>query len=271
MILKKSETYGALFDAHVHSYFDFHDGMIPPKSLVKKTKKIGLNWVTAMSHDTTLGISQIKREAKKYNIPVLPAIEISTGYNHILAYGIQEWPYAKDSWNPEVVIEKLREQDCAIYLSHPAFRPLEWYWEPEIASQLDIDGIEWINGSNYFLNHKVWDWYQNWSKGKIAGSDAHHITHLGYSYTQIPIETEDLDDLVSYLKKGICYPQGRMVPLHRFLLWEFYRQLFKKFVGKHFVEGRWVMFNDHPRGVLPEIPFNANQWRKQLLSKYNNI
>ena len=36
------------------------------------------------------------------------------------------------------LIEKLRQQDCAIYLAHPAFRPLKWYWTPEIAKKLGV-------------------------------------------------------------------------------------------------------------------------------------
>ena len=35
--------------------------------------------------------AKIKKLAKEESLPTLPGIEIATGYNHILAYGIQEW------------------------------------------------------------------------------------------------------------------------------------------------------------------------------------
>ncbi|MHA1646999.1 MAG: PHP-associated domain-containing protein [Promethearchaeota archaeon] len=259
--------YGALFDGHLHTYFDFHDGRITPLQLVKRTKKLGFNWINAMAHDTIRGVPRIKKIAKEYNLPVIPSMEISTSYNHLLAYGVQEWGYAKDCWDPEIVIERLRAQDCAIFISHPGINPYKGYWTPEIVKRLDVDGIEWINGSNYFFNHRTWKWFKNYPKGKIAGTDAHHITNMGFNFTQVDTNSEDPDDLVSALKKGKCRPRGNNVPIERFLAWNFYILSKRRFFPNYPIEGYQIAPNYGKVGIQPDKEIPIEQWRSALLKK----
>lgn len=259
--------YGALFDAHIHTYFDLHDGRISPKQLIRSTITHGFNWVNAMAHDTLRGVTRIKKLAKDVNLPVIPSMEISTGFNHILAYGVQEWNLAKDTWDPEIVIEKLREQDCAIYLSHPALNPFQGYWTPDIVKELDIDGLEWLNGSNFGLNKRTHKWFEGWTKGKIGGSDAHHPSQFGFAYTQAYTTSSDPDDLVDTLKRGNCTPQGRYVPFHRFLAWELYIQAKKKLFPAFFYEGKWIPPQYQPMGLKPAQKFDPLKWRTKILSQ----
>ncbi len=261
------DKYGALFDAHVHTYFDLHDGTISPKDLITITKKRGFNWVNAMAHDTLRGVPKIQKLAREEGIPVLPSMEISTGFNHILAYGVQEWHLAKDSWDPEIVIDALRDQDCAIYLSHPGLNPFRGYWTPKVVRRLDIDGLEWLNGSIFGLNRRTQQWFRGWKKGRIAGSDAHHPSQFGYAYTQIPTQSKDPDDIVKLLQQGKCYPRGGFVPFHRFLLWETYINLKRHFFPQFAYEGSWIKPQYQPMGELPPSPFDVDVWKSQLLQK----
>ena len=113
-------------------------------------------------------------------------MEISTIYNHLLAYGVNEWPYRRDVLEPDAAIEYLREQDCAIFLAHPYSNPHEGLWVPEIVKRLDIDGIEWTNGTIYHLNRKTHKLYKHFPKGRrIAGTDAHTKAVFGYAFTQV--------------------------------------------------------------------------------------
>ena len=265
--LYKIEDFGAVFDAHVHTYFDFHDGMISPRDLVKYSRKWGFNWINAMAHDTIRGLSRIKKIARENNMPVIPSMEVSTGFNHLLAFGVQEWKLAKDSWSPEEIIERLRSQDCAIFASHPAINPFQGYWTPEIIERLDLDGIEWLNGSNTFLNKITRKKFANYPKGKIGGSDAHHVSQMGYSYTQVGVNSEDPDDLVSALKKGKCQPRGNYVPLHRIGAWEVYINLKRHFFPSFQIENRWIWPQYQKRGQIPSTLFSAKQWKKKILSK----
>ncbi|MHA1718521.1 MAG: PHP-associated domain-containing protein [Promethearchaeota archaeon] len=259
------EKYGAVFDAHIHTYFDFHDGRISPKDLIKFTIKKGFNWVNAMAHDTIRGVTRIKKAAKEHNLPVITSMEVSTGYNHLLAYGVQEWNYAKDCWDPEIVIERLRAQDCAIFVSHPGINPWKGYWTRAIVDRLDVDGIEWLNASNFGLNRITWKQFNDYQKGKIAGSDAHHVSQFGFAYTQVEINSNDPDDLVEALKKGKCRPLGRYVPFHRFLMWEAYVRIKRKFFPTLQIEGYWIKPNYGKMGIQPDIEFNPEKWKNSIL------
>jgi predicted metal-dependent phosphoesterase TrpH len=260
------EKFGAVFDAHVHTYFDFHDGNISPKDLVKWSRKWHFNWINAMAHDTLRGVGKIQREAKKYGMPVLPSMEISTGFNHILAYGVSEWGWAKDQWDPLDVIDKLRAQDAAIYLSHPAINPYSGYWTPEIVKRMDVDGIEWINGSNTVLNRITHKLFQNYPKGKIGGSDAHHPSQMGFTCTQVDINSNDVDDLVHALQKGQCYPRGGYVPIHRLGIWNAYILLKRKFFPSFYYEGHWIEPKYEPMGEFPPYHFNPERWKREILN-----
>lgn len=263
----KIEDFGAIFDAHVHTYFDFHDGMISPRDLVRYSRKWRFNWINAMAHDTIRGVPRIKKIAKEYHMPVIPSMEVSTGFNHLLAFGVQEWHLAKDSWSPEEIIDLLRTQDCAIFASHPAINPFRGYWTPEILNRLDIDGIEWLNGSNTVLNKITRKKFANYPKGKIGGSDAHHISQMGFAYTQVEINSDDPDDLVRALQKGKCHPRGWYVPLHRIGWWQVYISLKRAFFPSLPIENRWISPRYEKMGQIPPRPFSAVRWRQKILSQ----
>lgn len=208
------EQYGALFDAHVHTFYDLHDGRISPGELVSLTRKHGFNWVLAMNHDTTRGYARVKKAAREAGLPCIAGIEISTIYNHVLAYGVQEWSLRDYSWDPAAVIEKLREQGCAVFLAHPCNNPCNGHWTPDIARRLDVDGIEWNNASNSLLNRKTAALFSTFPDGRrIAGTDAHTRYTFGHAYTQVATTSVDPDDLVAAMRKGRCAPRGRYVPL----------------------------------------------------------
>jgi predicted metal-dependent phosphoesterase TrpH len=208
------EEFGAMFDAHVHTIYDLHDGRITPAELVSLTRKHGFNWVLAMNHDTTRGYARVKKLAREAGLPCITGIEISTTYNHVLAYGVQEWSLRDYSWDPGVVIDKLRAQGCAVFLAHPCNNPCNGHWTPEIARRLDVDGIEWNNASNSVLNQKTARLFASFPRGRrIAGTDAHTRYTFGHAYTQVATASTDPDDLVAAMKKGRCAPRGRYVPL----------------------------------------------------------
>ena len=265
----KIEDYGAIFDAHVHTYFDFHDGRISPRDLVRGTLKWGFNWVNAMAHDTIRGVERIKKIAREFDLPVIPAMEVSTGYNHLLAYGVQEWKFAKDCWDPEIVIERLRDQDCAIFVAHPGINPYQGLWTPEIVKRLDVDGIEWFNGSNYTKNLITHNKFRNYPKGKIGGTDAHHVSQMGFTFTQVDVNSTDPDDLVAALKKGRCRPGGRGVPIQRFLAWNVYVIAKRKWFPNYQIEHRWSAPFYGKMGIEPEPEgtFHLNSWVSQILEK----
>jgi predicted metal-dependent phosphoesterase TrpH len=266
------DQYGALFDAHIHTYFDFHDGMITPQQLIQCTLRKHFNWVCAMAHDTARGGLKIRKLAQNVGIPCIIGIEVSTIRNHILAYGLHEWPYRRNTLDPEEAIDKLRAQDCAIFLAHPFLNPRrieDASWDINLIQRLDIDGIEWINGSNYAFNKKTWYKLKNFPVGhRIAGTDAHHPAMFGYSFTQVATATEDPDELVAAMKKGKCKPYSSTIPLTHTIYATIIAIGKNKLFKRKFIENRWVKaIGDRPGSLVPaQIP-NNKIWKKQIMTK----
>jgi len=258
--------FGAVFDAHVHGCFDLHDGSLTPRLLAKLSVKQKFNFLNAMQHDTIRGMELFKEAGKEFGLPVIPAMEVSTNYNHLLAYGIQEWDYAKDTWDPEITIERLREQDCAIYCSHPAVYQFKGKWE-HLVYKLDVDGIEWTNGNLNFLNRKIHSLFKNYPKGRIAGTDAHDPTNFGYSWTQVDVQSEDPDDLVAALKKGKCKPCGTYVPIFLIAYWAIYSTWIHKIKKVHYINRTMIPAQDYIRGLRPIVDYDGREWKIDFLKK----
>jgi len=75
-------------DLHVHTTYS--DGTNSPEEIVATAKSIGLRAVAITDHDTVEGIGPAMAAAKKYNLEVIPGVELSTEYMgqelHILGY-----------------------------------------------------------------------------------------------------------------------------------------------------------------------------------------
>ncbi|MGR3309143.1 MAG: transcription antitermination factor NusB [Candidatus Brocadiales bacterium] len=77
-----------LADLHVHT--NCSDGTLSPEEVVQEASRIGLHTIAITDHDSVAGVKIAQRCASKYNIYVVPALELS-GYHesfevHILGY-----------------------------------------------------------------------------------------------------------------------------------------------------------------------------------------
>lgn len=78
-------------DLHTHSYIS--DGSCSPTEVVKAAKKNNLRAIALTDHDSIAGLKEALISAQKYNIEIIPGIEISSLYEngiiiHILGLGI---------------------------------------------------------------------------------------------------------------------------------------------------------------------------------------
>ena len=77
-------------DLHMHSHFS--DGSKSPTALATLLHKKGVKVAALADHNTIHGQYEFQGAARKYNIKVIPAVEIYAAYKqmtlHILAYGI---------------------------------------------------------------------------------------------------------------------------------------------------------------------------------------
>lgn len=115
-------------DLHVHTRAS--DGLLSPEEVVYWASKKNLAAIAITDHDTIDGIQEALDYGKKYNVEVIPGIEINTDYKgsevHILGYYIDY----KDPWfknilkkissarfdRAKIIIEKLNKLGLSITL-----------------------------------------------------------------------------------------------------------------------------------------------------------
>lgn len=91
MTTSKISAQAKIIDLHTHTIYS--DGSFTPKDLIEKAVKSSLSAIAISDHEHTGGIEEAIDAAKKYNIEVVPAVEISTypdslTEHHILGYFI---------------------------------------------------------------------------------------------------------------------------------------------------------------------------------------
>lgn len=67
-------------DFHIHSTAS--DGDLSPSEIILAAKKIGIDTIALADHNTTNGIKEAADAGGQLGISVIPAIELSTRYNH---------------------------------------------------------------------------------------------------------------------------------------------------------------------------------------------
>ncbi len=83
-------TDNRLIDLHVHS--SFSDGTCTPSQLVELADAKGIAAIALTDHDSVSGVAEAMDMAKKYNLEVIPGVELSCDYDgrevHMLGYYI---------------------------------------------------------------------------------------------------------------------------------------------------------------------------------------
>ena len=78
-------------DLHLHSYYS-DDGEFSPSELMKRCHARGITIVAIADHNSIKAVEEAKKEANKYHIHYISAIEIDCTYRginlHVLGYGI---------------------------------------------------------------------------------------------------------------------------------------------------------------------------------------
>ncbi|MBQ8178329.1 MAG: CehA/McbA family metallohydrolase [Clostridia bacterium] len=107
------------FELHTHTVHS--DGAFTPKELVESAKKHGYYGIALTDHNTTSGCDSAVEWGKKLGVLVIPGIEWTTFYGHIVVLGGN----SKVDWrkvNPDTVIELIEEARAAgdvVGLAHP--------------------------------------------------------------------------------------------------------------------------------------------------------
>ena len=187
------------YDLHIHTIFS--DGTMTVKDVLKKAKYIGLSGISITDHDTLSSSLKALSMQKDYGILVIPGVEVSTRYGHILVYGLTELKYSSINELADIV----HENDGLLAIAHPygKFTFLK-YPIVDMAEILEkADAIECYNGKTiHSSNVKAEHLANKLKKPCIGGSDAHIIEEVGSVLTLISENVESIDDFISAVKKG---------------------------------------------------------------------
>jgi len=193
-------------DLHVHTCYSY-DGLITPKELVFYAEKSGLNCVAITDHNRVDGALKI---AKETNFPIIPGIEISSSKGHIVGLNILE-PVHKNL-DVDETLEKIHELGGLAVACHPR----TWLKSSlKTCISQKFDAVEVINASAFPFKRSVKQAQELASSlgiAKVAGSDAHYGPEIGSACTIVDADL-DCEEIVKAIRKGLCQPSGKPIPL----------------------------------------------------------
>ncbi|HUT82470.1 MAG TPA: PHP domain-containing protein [Candidatus Bathyarchaeia archaeon] len=192
-------------DLHVHSNVSF-DSKIKIGLLLRDLKNIGLDGLALTDHDSLEAIPKAKEIAKKYDVKVFSAVEITTREGHIIAYGINEQPPYRKSVGD--IIDWIHDRDGIAVCAHP-FR----LTAPSLGEKVYLqhfDALE-INARCVMSQNRAAELAARlMNLPLIGGSDAHFTQNIGSISTFFYDELKDDDDLIHAIKHGNCEVRYRV-------------------------------------------------------------
>lgn len=203
-------------DIHVHTWYS-KDALCKPKEIVKYAKKRGLDGIAITDHNTTKGWKETKKEAKKYNLFFIPGEEVKV-FLHQVFLGELLCLFLQEEIKPGNVfeiIDKVKEQDGVVVLSHP-FDFGRGFKKPELIAK-EIQGVEVLNGKNFFKKSvkKADRFAEKYNLSKLGGSDAHICREVGKTFTFADVS--GLEEFKKAVLKGKIGFFGKTNPVYRSL------------------------------------------------------
>ena len=191
-------------DLHVHTCYS-KDGATTLKEVVVYARKRGLDGVAITDHDSIKGALEL---AKKRDFLVIPGIEVSTKFGHVLALNVIAPIPPKLS--PFETIETIHDLGGIAVAAHPTTM-----YKGGIRRQItsNFDAIEVINSSTFpfFLStHLARRLAVHLNLPQTGGSDSHCPSNIGTAYTLIDANSE-VDEVIHAIKKGETIPFGKPI------------------------------------------------------------
>ena len=186
-------------DFHNHTYYS-PDSLTKIEDLIRVSKRRGIDKLIITDHNLIVGALEAQQIAPDY---VIVGEEIMTNQGEILAAFVKE--VVPPFLSPAETIERLREQDAFISVSHPfdKLRSGGWRLDDLLAIADKVDAIETFNARCFF------PWY-NWQAESFArdhdlpgthGSDAHAPGEVGAGTILLP-PFEDAESLRAVIRQA---------------------------------------------------------------------
>ncbi len=202
-----------LADLHIHTLHSF-DGTARVVDVLCRARDIGLDVIAITDHDAIEGTFEALDLAPRFDVEVIPGVEVSTADGDLLAFNVHRLPRRKRS-----LIDTLLEVgDMGGFCV--AAHPMAGGWRIKSLSAYAIRqachhkhaaraliGIEAYNASALDRQSNAWanDLADRLGLSKTGSSDAHVLSAIGCGATWFPGHTAA--DLVSALYAGRTEPR----------------------------------------------------------------
>lgn len=193
-------------DLHVHTFYS-SDSTITPKELVIWAKKRGLDAVAVTDHNVFEGALRL---SKNKDFLIIPGIEVSTLYGHVLGLDINERIPPK--LDVTTTIEKIHKAGGIAIAAHPTA-----IYRGKLRRHVttEFDAVEVINASSVpfrfsnYINRKI---AKRLNLPQTGGTDAHTVLEIGMAYSLVNASLEK-DEIISAITKGRVKACGKPIPL----------------------------------------------------------
>ncbi|WP_295722210.1 PHP domain-containing protein [uncultured Methanobrevibacter sp.] len=187
-------------DPHIHSSYS-PDAISTPSEIIKKSKELNLDIIGISDHNTIEGSQLALKETKNDDeLLVMPSIEISSKYGHILGFGIEEM--VKRGLSAEETVDKIHELGGLAIVPHPYSYYRHGLFCKEKNKDLNIDGVETKNARFIlgYSNYKGKKLAEEKNIAELGSSDAHYKNFIMDCYSEIDCE-KDIDSVLKAIKK----------------------------------------------------------------------
>lgn len=206
-----------IIDLHVHTNRYSKCSSLAPDTAILRAKERKLDGICFTEHNAVWDKKEIRHLSERHNYLILRGMEISTGYGHILVFGLDS--YRKEMENIDQLRAIVRQQGGLMIAAHPFRTPIypqggygDWRlnlpFEQGIKRRLFslVDAIEVFNRrckpEEGLLSLKI---SQFLHLKAVAGSDAHKAPEVGTSVTVFTDNIKDEGDFLMALNNGNCY------------------------------------------------------------------
>ena len=213
-----------LIDFHVHSKYSF-DCFLEPEWIIDRARRLGLDGLAVMDHDTMDGVAEFRRLAP--DLYIIAGQEITTRIGDVRGLFLRApvAPCAEEA----AVIRAIRAQGGLAVLAHPFKWPHLWR-NPEVFKK--FDAVEVFNARNnipvpYLENGLMKRAAARWQLCGIAGSDTHEGFEMGCAVTIFDMGRREATDdrLKDAIRQGRARWRGREVFLGTEIVSHFSRNI----------------------------------------------
>ena len=204
-------------DLHVHTR---HSGMctIPvmnrvcresyndPQAVFETLKRRGMELVTVTDHDSIDAVEELRRHAGFFLSEEVTCHTPGGTELHMGVYGMEESHHIELQRRREdlpALVAYLNEQQLFFTVNHVFSSLTGPRTDPDFAFFEEFfPGVETLNGQMLAAcNRSAGELAERWGKAPVGGSDAHTLSSLGLTYTEIP-GARDAGEFLAGLRAG---------------------------------------------------------------------